>query len=117
MPYKPNKPCLYSGCVNTVPHGYCTTHAYLTPSYRPIDTRPSAAARGYDSSWKKIRADVLINFGIPEDQWGLYDVHHIPEYNPDIEPDHRAYKLTPVLHNEHSKITGKQKYNSSGGRG
>jgi hypothetical protein len=108
MPHKPLRPCLYPGCVHTVPKGYCEAHAhYYTPSVRPRDGRPFAAARGYDNNWQKIRAEVLRAHGIPRELWPLYDVHHSPEYDPVREPDHRAYQLTPLLHGEHSSETGR----------
>lgn len=111
MPYKPNRPCRYPGCVNTTPskQGYCETHAhhYQPPRYPSTDNRPSAAARGYGKDWQAIRAEVLRSSGIPKELWHLYDVHHEPEYNPAIEPNHRNYKLTPMLHNAHSRHTSR----------
>jgi hypothetical protein len=115
MPYKPLKPCLFPGCINTVQGGYCDTHALsFGPPLsgqgpRPPDNRPPAASRGYDGGWRKIRAKVLINANIPHELWPLYDVHHTPDYNPAAEPDHNKYTLTPILHSEHSALTGRGK--------
>ena len=112
MPYKVPRPCKYPGCVHTTLTltRYCETHAHhYQPPQRPADTRPSAAARGYDSEWQRIRAGVLRGAGIPRQLWHLYDVHHEPEYNPDIDPNHRNYTLTPMLHGEHSRQTGRQR--------
>jgi hypothetical protein len=74
---------------------------------RGVDTRPSSSKRGYGNKWRHIRAEILRAAGIPRKLWPLYDVHHSPPYNPDVEPDHRRYNLTPVLHAEHSTITGR----------
>jgi len=75
------------------------------PSCHKPDDRPSPSARGYDNEWKKIREDVLRQHGIPESEWPNYDIDHRPTYNQAIEPDHRRYQLTPLLHGEHSQKT------------
>lgn len=72
---------------------------------RKPDTRPSAAARGYGHEWRKVRAAVLAQHGIPKAEWSLWDVDHDPPYNPAIEPDHKKYKLTPLRHEQHSRKT------------
>lgn len=69
------------------------------------DDRPSASSRGYNSQWRKVRAEVLRAYGIPRDLWSLYDVDHRPPYNPTVEPDHRKYELVPMLHADHSRKT------------
>jgi len=108
MPHKPLKPCLYPGCIKTVPSGYCQAHAHFyTSPKRSADTRPSAASRGYGKAWRSIRDEVLRKCGIPAEIWHLYDIHHEPAYNPAIEPDHRAYKLTPMLRSDHSRETSR----------
>ena len=110
MPYKPSRPCLYAGCAKTVISGYCQSHEHFyTPPQRAIDTRPSAAARGYDKNWQTIRIETLRNAGIPKELWHLYDIHHEPDYNPAIEKKHTAYKLTPMLKSDHSRLTAQQK--------
>jgi hypothetical protein len=55
--------------------------------------------------WRAVRAEVLRQHGIPEAEWPKWDVDHTPRYNPAIEPDHRKYTLTPMLHPEHSRKT------------
>ena len=118
MPYKVAKPCKYPGCVRTTAAaaGYCQAHAhfYQPPSYAAHDNRPSAAARGYNNSWQRIREEVLRNAGIPRAQWPLYDVHHAPDYNPSADPDHRHYTLTPMLHGDHSRHTGSARSKGEG---
>ncbi len=110
MPHKPSRPCKYPGCVHTTLSaiGYCEAHAsFYQPPQRAIDSRPSASARGYGQDWQRIRAEVLQDAGIPRELWADYDVHHTPPYNSAIEPNHRAYTLTPLLHGEHSRETGR----------
>ena len=114
MPYKPPRPCRYPGCVHVTPsrQGYCESHAhfYQPPQYpRSPNNRPSAAARGYNSQWQAIRAEVLSGTSIPRELWPMYDVHHEPSYNPAIEPDHRAYNLIVMLRSEHSRETGRSR--------
>ncbi|MBP2028861.1 5-methylcytosine-specific restriction protein A [Acetoanaerobium pronyense] len=50
MPMKPLKPCKHPGCPNLSDKSYCQIHT---------DDRPSAAARGYDSRWRKARLRFL----------------------------------------------------------
>ncbi len=50
MPTKPKMPCNHPGCPNLTDKRYCEIHT---------DDRPSAAARGYDSRWRKARARFL----------------------------------------------------------
>lgn len=107
MPYKVKRPCLYPGCVNTVTSGYCEAHAHFQTPLK--DLRPSSASRGYGTEWRAIRARVLRDAGIPKELRPLYDVHHAPPYDPKIDPDHRNYTLTPLLHGDHSRETGRSK--------
>jgi hypothetical protein len=120
MPYMPARPCRFLGCVRTTTAktGYCDSHAHLWRPWeraRGRDERPSSASRGYSGDWPRIRAKTLLAAGIPRQDWPLYDVHHEPEYNPAVEPDHRKYRLTPMLHGDHSKETGRRKRRGGGG--
>lgn len=57
MPVRPASPCSKPGCPHRKP---CPVHG---SSYRRAkDTRPSAAARGYDQKWRRIRAAFLKKF-------------------------------------------------------
>jgi len=111
LPRKAQKPCLFSGCTALVNSGYCATHAhfYTTPVRTAETYRPSSFRRGYGAKWQEIRNEVLRATGIPKEIWHLYDVHHEPPYNPAIEPDHRKYHLTPMLHRDHSRETARQR--------
>ena len=60
MPQRPIRPCAISSCPGRAAHGkYCATHASYKQLSRQPDTRPSAAARGYDAKWRYIRAQFL----------------------------------------------------------
>ncbi len=63
MPYRPASPCSRSGCPQrAVRRGLCERHAAEAAArYREqhADARPSAAARGYDQHWRRIRAQFL----------------------------------------------------------
>jgi 5-methylcytosine-specific restriction protein A len=50
MPYKPKVPCRHPGCPNLVPAGqkYCEEHKRMHP-----EEIRSAAARGYNSRWRR----------------------------------------------------------------
>lgn len=66
--------------------------------------RPPSSQRGYGGDWSQIRAQVLRDAGIPEDQWLLYDVDHEPRY-PTLGEDHSRYRLIPRKHGQHSGKT------------
>lgn len=104
LPRKPARPCNYPNCSRLTHSSYCSLHA---KTQRPKDTRSSSAARGYGNRWRKIRERVLAAHGIPRSQWPQYDVDHRPPYNPEVEPDHNRYQLTPMLRSEHSRKTAK----------
>jgi len=52
MPKRPSSPCSRPGCPHRKP---CPVHTQK----RAPDTRPSSAARGYDRTWRQIRAAFL----------------------------------------------------------
>lgn len=109
MPIRAKAYCKFPGCPKIAVHGpYCENHTKLSQVGRAPDLRPSSARRGYGPAWKRIRARVLASAGIPRELWSEYDVDHEPAYDPDVEPDHLAYKLTPRLHGEHSKKTNRE---------
>lgn len=83
---------------------YCPEHK---PKRKP-DTRANSGKRGYGTTWRKIRAKVLSDWGIPKERWHLYDVDHNPAYNAEIEPDHTKYNLIPRLHADHSRKTAEK---------
>jgi 5-methylcytosine-specific restriction protein A len=56
-PMQPRKPCAFPGCSALIDAGEsrCATHRR-----QPFgDNRPSAAARGYGSTWRTLRARIL----------------------------------------------------------
>ncbi|MFA5054024.1 MAG: HNH endonuclease [Parcubacteria group bacterium] len=57
MPNSSARPCRYGRCPHITTHrsGYCEQHRAL--AYQ--DNRPSAAERGYDATWRKLRASHL----------------------------------------------------------
>ena len=69
--------------------------------------RPNAQERGYGPGWRKVRAEVLRAVGIPESEWPLWDVDHVPRY-PLLGEDHKLYTLIPRKHGGHSSVTMKE---------
>jgi len=56
MPFKPLGPCSFTNCPRrAVAGGRCELHQ-RPPQQRLPDRRASAASRGYDRSWQKLRA-------------------------------------------------------------
>lgn len=115
MPSRPLGPCTYPGCPGraTAGHGRCETHA-RQDRQRFDQQRGTAAERGYDAEWRRIRLAVLHN-----QPWcmaclaetGIHtlatDVDHEPRY-PTLGPDHSLYELTSYCHRHHSARTSKQ---------
>ncbi len=66
--------------------------------------RPPSSQRGYGGEWPRFRALVLREAGIPEADWPLYDVDHVPRW-PTLGEDHRLYRLVPRRHGGHSRLT------------
>ncbi|MBE3589998.1 MAG: HNH endonuclease [Firmicutes bacterium] len=60
MPTRPPTPCAQPGCPALVPAGqrYCAEHA-RAERRRYDRERGSAASRGYDARWRRLRAMVL----------------------------------------------------------
>lgn len=55
MPMKAMRPCSIPGCPALVSSGRCAQHQLAAPK----DERPSAAARGYGTDWRKLRVVIL----------------------------------------------------------
>lgn len=78
MPIRPKRPCLHPGCPELVDSGYCPAHTRSAPDYRE-----SAAKRGYDYKWQKLRLAYLTRNPLCVDclQQGettaAQEVHHI----------------------------------------
>lgn len=103
MPYKLMGICTQPGCnARAVKDSRCASHP--RKDKRNAD-KLNSSARGYGYQWRLIREQVLREYCIPEANWPLYDIDHTPPYDPAIEPDHRKYTLTPLLHSQHSMKT------------
>jgi 5-methylcytosine-specific restriction protein A len=107
VPKRPPRPCKHPGCSQLSYTGYCDRHAPAEP-VSVSAPRQSAARRGYNRRWQRIRARVLAAAGIPQRDWPLYDVDHRPPYDPELEPDHSKYELVPMLRAEHSRKTARE---------
>jgi 5-methylcytosine-specific restriction protein A len=109
MPKKPPMPCKYPMCPRVaVTGGYCEQHARFAEQQRKPDRRLPSSQRGYNVAWRRIRARVLREAGIPESMWSLYAVDHNPPYDPEVEPDHEKYTLIPRLIADHNRKTARE---------
>ncbi len=103
MPTRAKRPCKRPGCSTLIDSGaWCDQHRPASVHDR---RRPDATQRGYDRVWKQVRERTLAAAGIPGADWPLWDVDHDPPYDAAVQPDHRAYRLTPRLHADHSRKT------------
>jgi 5-methylcytosine-specific restriction protein A len=57
MPSRPPHPCGHPGCPKITHERFCPVHMaeHKARERARLANRPSAAARGYDSEWKRIR--------------------------------------------------------------
>ncbi|PAP79794.1 hypothetical protein B1759_15030 [Rubrivirga sp. SAORIC476] len=51
--------CQYPGCPASAERGAYSCAAHARPSHEPAVARPSAASRGYDAKWRRVRAMFL----------------------------------------------------------
>lgn len=79
MPSKPLSPCAHPGCpLPAVRFGRCAEHAREVATQRMPDGRESAALRGYDRKWRRVRAAFLKRHPICELCGAeATEVHHI----------------------------------------
>lgn len=73
MPYKPMTPCRYPGCAALSAARYCPQHI----DQMTRDTRPTAAQRGYNAEWRRIRDMVLMQEPYCSCGRPAAEVHHV----------------------------------------
>ena len=70
MPYRSGHSCAERGCAAVITSGrYCDKHK---PSVQYDQGRGSAAARGYDRRWRRLRRMYLAEFPLCEDPFGVH---------------------------------------------
>lgn len=113
---KMKRPCAFPGCPELVSEGrYCEKHQKLYRQQQDRE-RGSAAARGYDARWRRIREMVLREEPLCREcmRHGRVtpatDVHHIDGDVCNL----RRENLEPLCHQCHSRHTAK---NQAFGRG
>ena len=111
MPRRAKRPCNAPGCPALIDVGrYCEEHRPM--AVRP-DRRESAARRGYDRRWQKIRLNVLNKHPLCADPFGVHaehnetvlatDVDHIQPYR-EVKT-HDESNLQPLCASCHSRKT------------
>ena len=111
MPTIPNHPCAHPGCPKLVARGkkYCDEHRALHP-----EEIRSASSRGYDSRWRKARAQFLAEHPLCEEcrKNGRYtkatDVDHIVAHRGDPELFWDRNNWQALCHVCHSRKTNKE---------
>ena len=104
MANRPKRPCGRPGCPNLVERGYCEAHR------KDADRRPSRSARGYNSTWKRVRARFIRRNPLCAECQGLAEeVHHIVSIRE--RPDLRLVEsnLQSLCKSCHSRVTGRGK--------
>lgn len=111
MPHRSPKPCRVFGCAELVyDDAYCERHRRVAYN----DNRESAARRGYDNNWKKLRAMVLRERPLCSDPFNIHGNNVVVATEVDhIIPiaqggDYSLGNLQPLCSTCHSKKTRKE---------
>lgn len=102
MPYQAKRECNHPGCHELATSGYCDKHTRPPQTYD--DARESAAKRGYDRTWNKLRIMHLRRHPLCElcGSHKRLHVHHktpISEGGAVLDPDN-LQTLCSVCHNK-----------------
>lgn len=118
MPSRPKRECRVHGCANTHRNlnGYCDAHAALAPKpfqrYHEThpDVRPTAAARGYNSPWRRAAAGHLQNHPYCVSCGGRATrVDHDPPHNGDMKAFWDRSRWRPMCEACHNRKTRLEK--------
>lgn len=127
MPRRAARVCQVPGCNSLASSGLlCEAHGVARGQRR--DDRLSAAKRGYDHRWRKVRQMVLARRPLCSDPFKVHeqnnevvlamDVHHIIPLNSNrpLRELNSFDNLMPLCHSCHSRITsGGSRPNGEGG--
>lgn len=117
MPTRALQPCRDPRCIALVASGYCDAHR-PAPSPRwscKRDARPSARARGYDSTWEAIRRAVLALTPLCPCGARATDVDHVLPLRQG--GTHARGNLRALCHPCHSRRTARDMNRGRAGRG
>lgn len=100
-------PCTVKGCPALTTKGRCDKHRSEAEAKRGNSTQ-----RGYDSAWRKTRAEYLRVHPFCQDEAGCIepatDVHHIDGLGPRGPLGHDFDNLMALCHAHHSQITSRE---------
>lgn len=110
MPRKLPRPCSYPGCPELVTEGSrCEKHQ--KQEVREYDKqRGSAASRGYDARWRRIRAMVLAEESLCREcakQGRIVPARHVDHIDGNVN-NMRRENLQPLCASCHSRKTAKE---------
>lgn len=109
MPRKLPTPCNYPGCPNLSHERYCEKHK-RQEAKRYDQQRGTAAQRGYDSRWRKIRAMVLAEEPLCREcarQGRVVPAQHIDHIDGNVN-DMSRENLQPLCASCHSRKTARE---------
>ena len=115
MPTKAGRPCQWRGCPRVVRGDvpYCEEHAKQLAREREAG-RPSAARRGYDGNWRKLRAMFLRRHPLCADPFEIHGGRPVVATEVDhIQPlsrggGHEWENLQALCKSCHSKKTARE---------
>ena len=116
MPTKPLGPCTIPGCAGRATHsGKCKQHD-LQRRRQYDQVRPSAAERGYDSEWQRVRTTYLKAH--PQCYVCDLPATQVDPITPRREGGSKTdwTNLRPYCHRHHSMKTGRQDNSQAWGR-
>ena len=114
MPTKAGRPCQWRGCPQVVRGDvpYCEEHAKQVAREHEAD-RPSAARRGYDGNWRKLRSMYLRRHPLCADPFGVHEGPVVATEVDHIQPlsrggGHGWDNLQALCKSCHSKKTARE---------
>lgn len=110
MPSKPPRLCTCGRVIEPGTRCECQKAKDRAASAKHDVTRPNATARGYDSAWRKVRAEYLFAHPLcehPECKAPAEEVHHVISVRkrPDLRLDPRNLQALCKAH--HSQVTAR----------
>lgn len=89
MPSKPKRPCSEPGCRALVDGRYCGAHARAERKRVDVQ-RGTAASRGYDSRWQKVRRSFLASHPLCADPFGVHGASPVAAQQVDHITPHKG---------------------------
>lgn len=95
MAQRAKRPCRKSGCPELVDSGYCAAHTSSSQRVIHDRYRGTAASRGYDAAWKRVRL-----LALKRDRWLCQMCLKVGRVSPATDVDH----IIPITEAPHLRL-------------